>query len=77
MKAKNRYTYHIGYILSLYGTERSIDIIASSKAEAYEIAVFEAIPAKEGHTPYGAYVASVTYSNGNHKEFNNIIGNPY
>lgn len=73
---KRRFVYHVNYIMSLYGSESSIDVIASSKAEAYDLATFEAIPAKEGSIPYGAYVSSVTYANGNYREFNTFVGNP-
>ena len=71
-------TYHICYLMSCYGSERELDVLANNKAEAYDKAVYEEIPrAEDGHYPYGAYVESVTYSNGNHKTFNTIIGNPY
>ena len=70
--------YHICYLMSCYGLEREIDVIAKSKADAYDKAVFEEIPKVEGdHYPYGAYVESVTYNNGNRKVFNTIIGDPY
>ena len=69
--------YHVCYIMSPCELERSIDVFANNKAEAYDLATFEKIPAKEGGYPYGAYVASVTYKNGNKRDFNNIIGDPY
>lgn len=71
-------TYHICYLMSRYGLERELDVLANNKAEAYDKAVFEEIPkVEDGHYPYGAYVESVTYKNGNHKAFNTIIGDPY
>lgn len=77
-KMKARFTYHVEYLLNgSYEEARSVDVIASSKTEAYDKAVYEIIPEKEGRHPYGAWVASVTYANGNHKEFRTFCGNPY
>lgn len=56
---------------------KMVDVIAKSKAEAYDKAVYELIPAIEGELPYSAWVASVTYQNGNYREFNTFEGNPY
>lgn len=70
-------TYRVVYIMHEYDSERGIDVLANNKAEAYDKATYEEIPRIEGGYPYGAYVKSVTYNNGNHKEFNNLIGNPY
>lgn len=50
---------------------------ADNKAEAYDKATFEEIPKKEGAAPYAAWVAAVTYNNGNYKRFNNFEGKPY
>ena len=62
----------------LYGTDvRGIDVLAQSKADAYDKAVYEAIPAREGELPYSAWVASVTYKNGNYRQFNTFEGKPY
>lgn len=75
---KARYTYHVEYYLDgEYEKPMSIDVIASSKIDAYRQAVYEIIPANDGRCPYGAWVSSVTYSNGNHKEFNAFCGKPY
>lgn len=75
---KKRFTYHVCYLLDgIYSEEKEIDVIASSKFEAYDLATYEKIPAKEGRIPYGSYVSSVTYANGNYKRFNNHIGDPY
>ena len=75
---KHRYTYTVNYQLNHYASEeQSVDVVAESKADAYDKAVFEVIPAKHGKTPYGAYVASVTYANGNSRRFNTSIGLPY
>lgn len=59
------------------GQEKGIDIIAKSKAQAYDIAVYEAIPAIEGTMPYSAWVKSVTYQNGKYRQFNTSEGNAY
>ena len=71
-------TYHVNYIMEYYEiVEKGVDVLAHNKAEAYDKAVYEVIPAKEGRSPYGAFVSSVTYNNGNYKEFNTFVGNPY
>ena len=51
---------------------------ARNKYDAYDKAYYEAIPAKHGgRIPYSAWVVSVTYNNGNHREFNSTEGNRY
>lgn len=60
-----------------FGDTKSIDVLAKNKAEAWEKAVYEEIPQKEGECPYSAWVSSVTYQNGNYRSFNNFEGNPY
>ena len=68
--------YSVKYRMS--GEEpRMIDVIAKSKADAYDKATFEAIPAKEGALPYSAWVYSVTYQNGNYRRFNTCEGLAY
>lgn len=70
-KKMKRFTYTVEYYLNgIYEDMKIIDVVASSKAEAYDKAVYETIPEKEGRIPYGAWVRSVTYKNGNHKVFN-------
>ena len=70
--------YYVRYLLDGWFSEnKGIDVLARNKAEAYEKAVYEMIPEKEGRVPFGAYVSSVTYSNGNYREFNNDYGNAY
>ena len=56
---------------------KGMQVAASSKADAYDKAVYELIPAAEGELPYSAWVVSVTYNNGNYKTFNTFEGNPY
>ena len=70
-------TYHVEYRLYQFGEIKSIDVTAKSKAEAYRKALFEMIPELEQDNAYSAWVASVTYQNGNHREFNTFEGNPY
>lgn len=52
---------------------KSVCVVARSKAEAYDKAVYEIIKP----IPYSAWVMSVTYQNGNYKLFNTFEGNPY
>ena len=69
-------TYCVHYKIRGVG-EKLLDVLAHNKAEAYDNAVYEAIPKLEGEMPYSAWVSSVTYSNGNSKQFNTFEGNPY
>lgn len=63
--------YYVKYQLNGYwDIERGIDFLAKNKEDAYEKAVFELIPKKEGRHPYSAWVHSVTYNNGNVRYFN-------
>jgi len=50
---------------------------AENKLDAYEKAVYTLIPEKEGSIPHSAWVSSVTYNNGNYREFNTFEGKPY
>ena len=75
MKHRNVYTVH--YKPYDYQIEKSICVIAESKGDAYDKAVYEAIPAVEGGCPYSAWVTSVTYQNGNVRYFNTSEGNAY
>ena len=70
-------TYHIRYKMHQFSNEVGIDVIAQSKETAHDKAVYEVIPQKEGCSPYSAWVSSVTYSNGNWKQFNTFEGKPY
>lgn len=69
-------TYFVKYRMSGFD-ERGIDVVARSKAEAYDKAFYEAIPEREGELPFSAWVESVTYQNGNHRVFNTSEGNAY
>ena len=63
----------------LYGSSEvnKVSLLARNKYDAYDKAVYEVIPEKEKEYPYSAWVASVTYQNGNYKTFNTFEGNPY
>ena len=70
--------YYVHYLIDgWYSKEQGIMVPARNKAEAYDKAVYELIPEKEGREPFGAYVHSVTYNNGNYYEFNYTYGNAY
>lgn len=69
--------YTIQYKLHSADQVRQISLCAKNKPDAYDRAVYELIPEKEGTTPYSAWVHSVTYQNGNYRLFNNFEGNPY
>ena len=56
---------------------KRISFLAKNKFDAYDKAVYELIPKKEGEMPYSAWVYSVTYQNGNCRYFNTFEGNPY
>lgn len=56
---------------------RRVDVLAPNKAAAYDKALFEIIPEIHSYSPYSAWVASVTYQNGNCRHFSNHEGNPY
>ena len=70
-------TYTVEYRMFTAGSVKSIQVRANTIYAAYEKAFYEAIPEEEGSLPYSAWVASVTYSNGNYKLFNNFEGMPY
>lgn len=71
-------TYYVMYrMYGIWSDAKGICVAARSKAEAYDKAVYELIPEKEGTYPYSAWVESVTYSNGNYRVFNTSEGNAY
>lgn len=69
--------YTVSYRMIQYGKEKSIQVIANSKYEAYDKATYELIPDIEAFPPYSTWVSSVTYNNGNYRVFNNSEGNAY
>lgn len=73
---KRNHAYWVEFRIIGQGVQ-GIDVLAANKAEAYDKAVFEAIPAKYGECPYSAWVVSVTYNNGSYRRFNTSEGNAY
>lgn len=69
--------YTIEYKMNSWDRPSSTCVLANNKGDAYDKAVFEEIPRIEGSTPYSAWVACVTYQNGNVKIFNTCEGMPY
>ena len=69
--------YYVKYIMWELDEEKGVEVHAKDKYDAYDKAVFELIPDKEGQCPYAAWVESVTYNNGNYKVFNTSCGNPF
>lgn len=67
MRSNKAYT--VAYRMAMHQPERHIDVLASSKEDAWAKAFHEAIPEKEGETPYVAWLHSVTYQNGNCRYF--------
>ena len=71
-------TYHVKYVMTFpSGKVKGIDVSAKSKQDAYVQATYSEIPYRENALPYASWVSSVTYNNGNYKEFNTFIGKPY
>lgn len=70
-------TYHIEYKMHEAADVKSVDVVARSRAEAYDNFMWDVVMDIEPYTPYSAWVASVTYSNGTYKRFNTFEGNPY
>ena len=73
---RTNHAYYVSYKMFNVDRVRGIDVLASSKAEAYDMAVYTLIPQKEGEPPYSAWVKSVTYNNGNYRQFNTFEGKP-
>lgn len=70
--------YYVKYRMHRGAEVQGIDFLAKSKADAYDKAVYEIIPSKNGgEMPYSAWVYSVTYNNGKHHIFNTCEGDAY
>lgn len=69
--------YYVRYKMYSADEVHEIQSPAENKLDAYEKAVYTLIPEKEGSIPYSAWVSSVTYNNGNYREFNTFEGKPY
>ena len=63
----------------LYGAdlEKETQVIAKTKADAYEIAAFEKIPEIEGEHPYSVWVKGYTTQKGDYHRFNTCEGMAY
>lgn len=70
-------TYAVHYRVAEASEIKKIYVSARSKAQAYNEAAYIAIPKAEGTFPYSAWVASVTYQNGNYRKFNTCEGITY
>ena len=66
--------YTVSYTMFFGDTERRVSFLAQNKADAYNKAFSEVIPAEEGEHPYAAWVHSVTYNNGREQVFNTFEG---
>lgn len=66
-------TYHIEYMEHSAAEVKGVNVVADSKEEAYDRAVYEILSG----TPYAAWVASVTYRNGGFHRFNTFAGKPF
>ena len=69
--------YYVKYKMYSADKVHGIQSPAENKIDAYEKAVYDLIPKKEGGIPYSAWVSSVTYKNGRYREFRTFEGNPY
>lgn len=69
--------YCVRYKMHQWDREWIVTVLAKNKADAYDKAVYEEIPQTEGRLPYSAWVSSVTYRNGNYKQFNTHEGKRY
>lgn len=72
-----RNSYWVEYKMYEGDKVQGIAVVASNKADAWDVATYEAIPDKEGQCPYCAWVDNVTYNNGKQRFFNTFEGNPY
>lgn len=76
MKGWHTMVYTVRYLEYATAIERKVYVIAKNKWDAYNKAVYEVIPKQNGCLPYSAWVADVTYQNGNYRQFNTMSGKP-
>ena len=70
--------YTVEYRMIKNEMPRTIVVNANTKYDAWRTASYEDIPAKEGSSPYSAWVVAVTHKNGNYKSFYDTLeGKPY
>lgn len=73
-----RSVYTVEYKMHPTDAVQFVDVLARNKENAYDQAYYGDIPFKHnGAYAYSAWVASVTYQNGNCKRFNTFEGKPY
>ena len=70
-------TYVIGYTLFFLDEPKRITVEASSKAMAYERAVYTAIRKKHKELPYSAWVEARINKSGKELRFNTFEGKPF
>lgn len=70
-------TYIVRYKISGSPETGEIIVKAKSKADAYIIATYEAIPEAVGEMPYSSWVYAVVYKNGRVQHFNTCEGLGY
>ena len=74
----SRHVYTVEYKMHSADEVRMIDVVATNKGDAWDTAMWIDIPNRHnGEYAYSAWVASVTYQNGNSKRFNTFEGNPF
>ena len=71
-----KHIYNVEYKMYDAGEVLRISVTASTKLEAYNTAMYDAIPKQEGGQAYSAWVGSVTLKNGELREFNTFEGKP-
>lgn len=69
--------YRVSYRMHSAADEKQVEVSAKSKADAYDWATYEVIPAIEGTVPYSSWVVAVLYANGKMKDFNTVEGMAY
>ena len=73
-----KHIYTVEYKMHSADKVRSIDVIATSKGDAWDTATWIAIPNRHnGEYAYSSWVASVKYKSGNTRRFNTFEGNPF
>ena len=69
--------YIISYRLYEFDKERSIEVVASNKSDAYCKAVFDIIPSIENEQVYSAWIDAYITKSGEHHQLNTCEGFPY
>lgn len=69
--------YTVKFKMNMHSEVKTLIAFANNKEEAYDTAVYDMIPDMYKYTPYSAWVAGVSYNNGNYRQFNTFEGMPY